>query len=253
MGIQACFIAVLLGFSSGEAGESPGTPAGTLVAADPALENVGQLAVVLAIGDAGQVEPGIDAARLRGEVVKKLSAAGIRLVENEAALDPRLILHLESTTVPGVDVCVCRVQAALDRVVTIPGRKLVQVRAQVWRARPGRETVARAEAGKVIAAAALAQVEAFVAACRAARGPVRPALPDQPQAPAPESSLGEQPRVEGLGVVPGDVCVASKGGSVFHRPTCRLARRIAAGNLIRYRSRQEALQAGLRPCKSCEP
>jgi hypothetical protein len=252
MGIHACFLAILLGVSSAGAGETSGTPPDVLMAADPVLEDVGQLAVVLATGQAGQIGPMIDAPGLRMEVVKKLNAAGIRLVENEATLDPKLIVHIESVAVPGADTCVCRVQTTLDRVVTISGRKDVQVRAQVWRVRPVMETVAHADVGRVVPAAVLAQVEVFVAACRAARPPQRLAGNDKPDLPA-SGPPPAAPRVENQPMVPGYACVASKGSSVFHRPTCRLARKIAPGNLITYRSRLEALQAGLRPCKSCQP
>jgi hypothetical protein len=252
MGIHACFIAVLLGISSAGVGEPRAMPPDVLVAADPVLEDVEQLAVVLATGQAGQIGPMIDAPQLRIEVVKRLNAAGIRLVENEATLDPKLIVHIESIAVPGTDRCVCRVQTTLDRVVTLSGRKPMQVRAQVWRARPVMEVVEPADAGRAVPAAVLAQVEVFVAACRNAHQPLHPAKDDKPAASAANSPAAP-PKVESLPLVPGDMYVASKGGSVFHRPTCRLARKIAPGNLITYRSRQDALQAGLRPCKSCKP
>jgi hypothetical protein len=252
MGIHACFIAVLLGVSSAGAGEWPTSP-GVLIAADPVLEDVEQLAVVLATGEAGQVGPMIDAPGLRIEVVKKLNAAGIRLVENEAALDPRLTIRIESVAVPRAGAYVCRVQAALDRVVTISGRKDVQAQAQVWRARPALETVDEVGAGKAVAAAVLAQVEVFIAACQSAHQSLHAAKDDKRDASASDVLPPAAPQVENLPLTPGYACVASKGGSVFHRPTCRLVRRIAAGNLINYRSRQDALQAGLRPCKSCKP
>jgi hypothetical protein len=253
MGIHVCLIAVLLGVSSAGAERWQAAPAEVLVAADPVLEDVRQLAVVLAKEAAGPVGPMIDAPGLRVEVVKKLNAAGIRLVENEAALDPKLTIHIESIAVPDANTYVWRVQTSLDRVATFPGRKDVQARAQVWRARPVLEAGAPAEAGKVVPAAVLAQVEAFVAACRTARPPLRLTADDKPDVPAPDAVPAVPPRVENLPLVPGYTCVASRGGSVFHRPTCRLAQRIAPGNLITYRNRLDALQAGLRPCKSCKP
>lgn len=47
--------------------------------------------------------------------------------------------------------------------------------------------------------------------------------------------------------------VASKKSSVFHRPTCSSAAKIAEGNLVRYGSRDEAITAGKRPCAICKP
>ncbi len=47
--------------------------------------------------------------------------------------------------------------------------------------------------------------------------------------------------------------VASKKSEVFHRPDCKWAERISPGNLIGFKSREEAIKSGRRPCKSCEP
>ncbi len=47
--------------------------------------------------------------------------------------------------------------------------------------------------------------------------------------------------------------VASASSSVFHKPDCRWAQNIAAANLATYKSRDEAIKSGKRPCKSCNP
>jgi hypothetical protein len=47
--------------------------------------------------------------------------------------------------------------------------------------------------------------------------------------------------------------VSSKNSQVFHSPQCRSAKRIKPENLVTYRSRDEAIQAGKRPCKVCKP
>jgi sugar phosphate isomerase/epimerase len=47
--------------------------------------------------------------------------------------------------------------------------------------------------------------------------------------------------------------VASENGEVFHKPECRWAKRIKPENLVVYNSRDEAINAGKRPCKSCKP
>jgi hypothetical protein len=45
----------------------------------------------------------------------------------------------------------------------------------------------------------------------------------------------------------------SKGSDVFHKSHCRWAGNISSENIVRYRSRQEAVKAGKRPCKYCNP
>ena len=47
--------------------------------------------------------------------------------------------------------------------------------------------------------------------------------------------------------------VASKSSEVFHRSDCRWAQNISQENLIVYDSREEAMKAGKRPCKTCNP
>jgi len=47
--------------------------------------------------------------------------------------------------------------------------------------------------------------------------------------------------------------VASKNSKVFHKPDCPFAKRIKPENLVTFKSRSEAVQAGKRPCKRCNP
>ncbi len=53
--------------------------------------------------------------------------------------------------------------------------------------------------------------------------------------------------------VPGAGFIASKGSDVFHKADCRWAQNISTDNLILYRNREEAVMAGKRPCKWCNP
>jgi hypothetical protein len=50
-----------------------------------------------------------------------------------------------------------------------------------------------------------------------------------------------------------DGFVASKNSAVFHRPGCKSAAKISPKNLIRYATREEAVQAGKKPCAECRP
>ena len=56
-------------------------------------------------------------------------------------------------------------------------------------------------------------------------------------------------------VEPEDYYVASKksGRFVFHRPDCRSASRIKEENLLRFETRDEALDSGYSPCRNCKP
>ncbi len=47
--------------------------------------------------------------------------------------------------------------------------------------------------------------------------------------------------------------VASKRSQVFHRADCKAAAKISEKNLIQYATRDEAIQAGKKPCAECKP
>ncbi len=47
--------------------------------------------------------------------------------------------------------------------------------------------------------------------------------------------------------------VASNSSNIFHKPECRWARNISQKNLVDYKSKDEAIKAGKRPCKTCNP
>ena len=52
---------------------------------------------------------------------------------------------------------------------------------------------------------------------------------------------------------PTDGYVASKRSEVFHRADCKSAAKISEKNLVRYNTRDEAVQAGKKPCHECNP
>ena len=47
--------------------------------------------------------------------------------------------------------------------------------------------------------------------------------------------------------------VASARSQVFHWPDCKSAAKIPAANLVHYNTRDEAIQAGKKPCHECNP
>lgn len=47
--------------------------------------------------------------------------------------------------------------------------------------------------------------------------------------------------------------VASVNSEVFHQPNCRWAKKISPRNLVGFKTREEAIKSGRRPCKVCKP
>ena len=49
------------------------------------------------------------------------------------------------------------------------------------------------------------------------------------------------------------VYIGNKQSKIFHNPECSSARSISDENKVSFDSREEALNAGFRPCKRCKP
>jgi len=224
-----------------------------LIATHEALAGVETLRVALATQETPQVEKLVDSAKLRAHLVAKLKEAGIKHVEGEAGSCPRLVVQIESMAVPDCGKCICRVQTSMNRVVTFTAHQDLQVEAEVWRLRPAMQVAAGNEAGEVIAKAVLAQVEAFIDAHQSVRKLQDRVAVAEPNTPGSASLSRAKSSPQNLQAASQFPFVASKSASVFHRPDCRWARNISTDNLLRYKTREEAMQAGKRPCKSCKP
>ena len=71
-----------------------------------------------------------------------------------------------------------------------------------------------------------------------------PAQP-KPATPAAAQTPPTTPLVDGY--------IASKKSGVFHKSSCKSVATISAANLVKYGSREEAIQAGKKPCSICDP
>jgi hypothetical protein len=254
MVIHAYIMAILVGAAVGEGVDFlPREGQDVLIAADGVLADVKQLCVVLAVHDTGQLEQLTDVPKLKSRVEGKLNEAGIEPVAGKTGLEPRLVAHIEGVAVPDCDKYVYRIQTSLNCRVTFSNRKDLQIQAEVWQVRPVMKVVAKADAPEAIAAEVLVQAEAFVGACEAARGLRELTEGDKQNPSGPEPLNQTQPSVQNLQAASDHPFIASKSSPVFHRLDCRWAQNITADNRVGYQSREEALQAGKRPCKSCKP
>lgn len=97
------------------------------------------------------------------------------------------------------------------------------------------------------------QVQAFVTACSVA-GPddKRPDVNQKPRLPLHKVAAERDTKPAKQQSVESNY-VASKNGQVFHRADCQFAAKILPANLVSYSTREQAITAGKRPCKSCNP
>lgn len=228
-------------------------PEALLIASNEALAGIEQLCAVMAAHEtklAGQL---VDLPQLRAKVIDKLGGAGITHVECKTGLTPRLVVRIEAIAVPDCAKYVYRVQTSLNRVVTFSNDRDLCVQAEVWRLRPAMTVVTQDRASESIAAAVLTQAEAFLGAYKAAIR-LRPRSDDPERGTsAPQAASGQNAGGASDHSVVQYSFVASKNSAVFHRPDCRWVQNISERNLVGYKTREEAVQAGKRPCKSCAP
>lgn len=223
---------------------------GLLISRNEVLADVNQVCAVLVTHASGPTESAIDYQQLQAQVAEKLKAGGVEHVECQTGVTPRLHVHIELVSLKGCGLSVYRVQTALSRIVTFTDHRELKVQADVWRLRPVMKTVADPNLSEAVAGAALTQVEVFAGACRAAHRLQESAADD-----GRTSSGSVEEASHGVGDA--DVAearfVASRNSSVFHRADCPSAGRISKSNLVTYATREEAIAAGKRPCKSCQP
>ena len=225
-----------------------------LVSAADALADVEELGVVLVTQDTPQVEQLVDANALRTQVEKILEEAGLECLKSEqVGTRPKFVVHVEGVGLPECGKYVYRVQVALHRLMPLTRQRNRLIRTEAWQVRPVMKAVPQSEAGEAIVEQVLMQTRAFVGKWEAARellqrigtgGRISDGLPAASPARAGPHDLHE---------VSGSPFVASRSSEVFHRADCRWARNISESNLVGYATREHAVRAGKRPCKSCKP
>lgn len=252
MAVHAYFMAILVAAAVGGAADVPTrTEPDLLISVNHVLADVSELAVALVTEETPAVERLIDVPKLKARIVQRLRDGGLTPLERGTETTHRLVVHIEGVEVPDCNKCVFRIQTALSRLVTPPGLANRWLQTEVWRVRPVMEVVARPEAGDAMQAAVLIQAEAFVGAHKAARSVLGVAENVGKDAQAADGQGQTTP--QSLGATTAYPFVASKSSGVFHRPDCRWAQNISGNNLVGYQTREEAVQSGKRPCKSCQP
>jgi hypothetical protein len=219
-----------------------------------ALAGVREVSVV--ITTAGS-EPNMDVALadLRAKVIGRLYDAGFAVSRSPAGhilTGPELRINIDMLKLESCEVCVLSVQTSLARGVALPDNGRLHIGADVWKAESGLRSVATEKMSDEVSSIVQEQIQAFVTACPVAGAGDKQSDVNQtrlqPRKTATEKNTkpAKQQAVESS-------YVASKNGEVFHRPGCQSAGKILPENLVTYSTREEAIDAGKRPCKRCNP
>ncbi|MFH1370105.1 MAG: Ada metal-binding domain-containing protein [Planctomycetota bacterium] len=213
----------------------------------------------LAVKVAGDVNSGTYAEFLRG--IESLTRSDIRTACAGFPLSSSHRRHSNSYDQPLLRVSVhivdlddkssvCFVRTCLIRTVCLAEDCSAFFKAVVWETPPSVETLDRStlqtELAKIVSEQAKSFTHSFIMS--------NPRLlPDVDKPSAKQSPRTISRDVTEQSEQTQSTFVASKNSKVFHKPGCPFAQQILPKNLVTYSSKNEAVAAGKRPCKSCNP
>lgn len=193
---------------------------------------------------------------LKSKIESKLAQHGITVIpqlhNGHQITCPALRVDINLLSLDNSQQHVFRVQTSLARSVHLATQPKLGFQADVWKEKAAMQEVSVQNMPATVTAVVLAQVDSFIEDYRIANPPGR-----QPADANEIATLITTPtKVTKKTVKPTTAeheFVASKNSKVFHKATCSSAKRIKPGNLVSYGTRDEAIQAGKRPCKICKP
>jgi len=227
--------------------------------ANPALAGVTKLYVVIESSEPGAGKGGLIWKDLEQKIKERLEAAGIEIApgvslgSGERAHDiPELRVHMDLLEFTDSQIYVFRIQVVFATKVYLK-EKGVFFKAEAWGAGPVMQAVPAPSMPDTVTQTILEQVEAFIYAHLAANPSAKqPSQANDVNAASLTAQVRDAKPAADQQVAQYKY-VASKNSRVFHSRQCSWAQRIKPENLIGYNSRQQAIEAGKRPCKRCKP
>ena len=252
--VLAVVIGILCVPVSGEVESlSPGTLLGQ---PEPTLKGVRQLYIVILAPDAEPNKEGLVWENLEAAVGNKIGEAGIKIaqaIQREHILRslaiPELRIDINMLKIVESQQYVFHIETSLAKKVYLTKDASQRIKVDLWKTEPTMQAVSAEGMPAAVTSVVLEQVEAFIHAYLAANPPNKQPSNSNDISIAPEEQL--EPAAEST---PAEYkYVASKNSKVFHKPDCSSAKRIKPENLVGYSTREEAINAGKKPCKLCKP
>jgi len=222
----------------------------------PAFAGIDKLYVVVLRYGAKQDKDMPFWAQLETDVKEKLRRTGINLdtpTADNILTIPELRIYVGTLNLENSRHRLFHIRTALARAVCLKDEQNPVFKADIWQSAPAMQTVSAENMPAKITDIVLEQIEGFIEIYKATNPQgTRPSdaginetglskIPAKQNETDVNSAIGEQKYV------------ASKSSGVFHKPECRWAKNISDQNLVSYKSKDEAIKAGKRPCKTCNP
>ncbi len=223
---------------------------------NPTLIGIRQLYIVILPPDAEPSKNGLNWKALEAAVEGKISRSGIKIaraIQREHTLRPLAIpelrIDINMLKIVESQQYVFHIETSLAKKAYLTKDSSRCIKADLWKTEPIMQAVSAEGMPAAVTSAVSEQVEAFIHAYLTANPPHKRLSDTNDISKVTEEQL--KPAAE---AAPAEYkYVASKNSKVFHRPDCHWARRIKPENLVYYSSREEAINAGRKPCKQCKP
>ena len=223
------------------------------------LAGIGQLQVVI-IRPA--TEPNIDSLfwdELEGQVRDKLTKAGIKIYPPLISTTvipadaPELRVMADMVRLANCQQCVFHTRTLLAAKVLLEGKPKFSVKADIWRINSPIQAVPAENMRTAVTQEVLGQVEAFIISYLSAnpQSGRRPDSNDTNNVSLTAKTVQTEPNTKPAAAE--YKYVASKNRPTFHKPDCRWTKKISPENLVGYKTREDAINAGKKPCKQCKP
>ena len=241
------FIAVV----SGQAEQSPPSKKPLLITqAHPAFSGIDTLHVAVLQYGSKQHKDVQFYKQLEENVKEKLRRAGMKLdtpTGDNILSIPELRIYISTLNLKDSQQCIFHIRIALAKTVRLKEKRNPVFKAEIWQSPPIMQVVSEENMPAKITDLLLEQVKDFINIYKATNltgkqlsdvsvNETDPTIVSEKQVDATEHRY-----------------VASKNSNIFHKPDCRWAQNISKRNLVTYKSRDEAIKAGKRPCKTCNP
>jgi len=219
---------------------------------NPALAGIEQLAVVIVPSGAEPNMARLVETEVGTRVIERLNKAGIKIV---AAIGGDILnivelrINVDMLKLADSQQYAFHIQTSLSRAVCLSEKQRFSFKADVWNTEPVMRVASAQNMSQEVTRVVMEQVEAFIHAYLAAN-------PKGAEI-TKSNNISTVPK-KGVEAVAKPIAaehryIASKNGKVFHNPNCSSAERIKPENRVFYNSRQDAINAGKRPCKLCNP
>lgn len=222
----------------------------------PALDGIDRLyVVVLRYG----AKPDKDIPvwkQLEANVKEKLHRAGIKLdtptADNILTL-PELRIYVSTLSLEDSQQRIFHIRTVLARAVCLKDKKNPVFKADIWQATPVMRVVSAENMHGKVTDLVLEQVEGFINIYKATNPPGTQSSDAGINETTSSKIPAEQVEKDANSSTTEYKYVASKSSNIFHKPECRWAKNISDQNLVSFTSKDEAIKAGKRPCKTCNP